>query len=149
MLRRVWNLKSGRVPEARELAADFDVVIAKAALTDRATGGAADAKAEAETALEDAAFVLARGLAAHFKRSASLDRRGRVDFTRTALVRLRAQDLVTQATAIRDIGAAAVGEPNADRRSVTAERVAALDAAITTFKEVMSVPRGQRAESRP
>jgi hypothetical protein len=40
-----------------QLATDFDAVVAKAAPMDRATGGAADAKAHAETTLEDAAFI--------------------------------------------------------------------------------------------
>ncbi|HMO64483.1 MAG TPA: hypothetical protein PKE47_04535 [Verrucomicrobiota bacterium] len=44
------------------------------------------AKAAAEAALENAAFVLARALALHFKEGRHLDHYGRVDFTRTDLV---------------------------------------------------------------
>jgi hypothetical protein len=121
----------------------FDTVVAKAAQTDAATGGATDAKAQAEAALEEATFVLARALATHFKRTGDLDRRGKVDFSKSALVKLRAQSLINQALAIRDLGAAAVSEPGAEGRSVTAERVAALTGAITAFSDLMSVPRGQ------
>jgi hypothetical protein len=56
----------------------------------------------------------------------------------------RLQNQLNQAIAIRDIGVATVHEPKADdRRFVTAERVAALTAAIATLSELTSVPRGQ------
>ena len=55
-----------------QLATDYGAVTAKAAQADGATGGATDAKAVAETSLEDAAFVLARALAVHFKNPATL-----------------------------------------------------------------------------
>ena len=66
------------------------------------TTGAADAKAQAETGLEDAAYVLARACAAHFKRIGDLTRLAKVDFSKSAIVRLRDQALVTTATLIRD-----------------------------------------------
>jgi hypothetical protein len=115
----------------------------KAAAVEAATGGAADAKAAAETALKDAAYVLARALASHFKKSGDLDRRGKVDVAKSEIMKLRTQDLVNKATAIRDLGAVAVSEPNADKRGVTAARMAALTATITNFTEVMNTPRGQ------
>jgi len=126
-----------------QLQADYGAVTAKAAQADAATGGAADAKAVAETALEDAAYVLARALAYHFKKSGDLDRHGKVDFTKSEIAKLRTQDLVNQTTAIRDLATVAVGETDADKRGVTAARVAALSAAITSFTAVMSTPRGQ------
>jgi hypothetical protein len=126
-----------------KLAADYGAVTAKAAQADAATGGGGDAKAGAETALEDAAFVLTRALANHFKKTGDLDRLGKVDFTKSQIVKLRTQDLVTQATAIRDLGTAAVAEPDADKRGVTAARVAALTAAIDAYSKVMNTPRGQ------
>ena len=97
----------------------------------------------AEAALEDAAFVLARALANHFKKTGDLNRYGKVDLTKSDIMKLRAQDLVTQATAIRDLGNAAVAEPGAAGRGVTAARVAALTAALAAFSAVMSTPRGQ------
>lgn len=143
--RPVWQ---GQPPadfaaDLARLAADHAAITAKAAQSDAATGGAADAKAAAETALEDAAFVLARALALHFKKAGDLDRHGKVDFTKTEIVKLRTQELVNQATALRDLATAAVGEPEAGLRGVTAARVAALTAAITQFSAVMSTPRGQ------
>ena len=141
----VWN---GKDPadfgtDIAQLGTDYGAVTAKAAQADAATGGAADAKATAETALEEAAFLLARALANHFKKTGDLDRRGKVDMKKSAIMKLRTQDLVTQATAIRDLGIAAVSETDAAKRGVTAARVATLTAAITAFSNVMSTPRGQ------
>jgi hypothetical protein len=126
-----------------QLATDYGAVTAKAAQADAATGGATDAKAVAETALEDAAFVLARALAIHFKKSGDLDRHGKVDVTKSEIQKLRTQELVNKTTAIRDLGTAAVSDAGAAGRGVTAARVAALTAAITGFSNVMSTPRGQ------
>lgn len=143
--RPVWN---GQQPadfgaDLARLEADYSAVTAKAAQADAATGGAADAKAVAETALEDAGFVLARALAIHFKKTGDLDRHGKVDMTKSEIMKLRTQDLVNKTTAIRDLATAAVSEPGADARGVTAARVAALTAAITSFSNVMNKPRGQ------
>jgi hypothetical protein len=141
----VWQGKEPAefATELAQLAADHGAVTAKAAQAEAATGGAADAKALAETALEDAAFVLARALAYHFKKTGDLDRHGKVDLTRSAIMKLRTQELVNRATAIRDLAAAAVNEPAAASRGVTAARVAALTAAIEAFRAVMNTPRGQ------
>ena len=141
----VWN---GNAPadfgtDLAQLGNDYGAVTNKAALADAATGGAADAKAVAEGVLEDTAFALARALANHFKKAGDLDRHGKVNFTKSEIVKLRMQELVTQTTAIRDLGTAAVSEPEADKRGVTAARVAALTAAIDDFRKVMSTPRGQ------
>ena len=105
--------------------------------------GATDAKAVAKTALEDAAFVLARALAVHFKKSGDLDRHGKVDVTKSEIMKLRTQELVNKTTSIRDLGTAAVSEAGTAGRGVTAARVAALTATITGFSNVMSTPRGQ------
>lgn len=86
----------------------------------------------AETGLEDAAFVLARALAVHFKKSGGLDRHGKVDMTKSEIMKLRTQELVNKTTSIRDlIEARAAG------------RGASLTAAITGFSNVMSTQRGQ------
>lgn len=141
----VWN---GKEPadfgaDLTQLQTDYGAVTGKAAQADAATGGAADAKAVAETALEDAAYVLARALAIHFKKAGDLDRHGKVDLTKSEIVKLRTQELVNKATAIRDLGTAAQAEAGAAGRGVTAARVAGLTAAITNFSKVMSTPRGQ------
>ncbi len=141
----VWD---GKEPadfgaDVAKLQADYGAVTVKAALADNATGGAADAKSLAETTLEDAAFLLARALANHFKKTGDLDRLGKVDVSKTEIMKLRTQELVNKTTAIRDLGTAAVGEPNAAGRGVTAGRVAKLTSAITAFSNVMNAPRGQ------
>src|ERR1039457_3367616 len=59
--------------------AGYVSITAKAALADAASGGAGDAKAQAETALEDAAFILARALANHFKKTNNLEKLAQVD----------------------------------------------------------------------
>jgi hypothetical protein len=126
-----------------KLQTDYGAVTAKAAQADAATGGGGDAKSAAETVLEDAAFVLARALANHFKKTGDLDRLDKVDVSKSEIMRLRTQELVNKTTAIRDLGTAAVAEAGAAGRGVTADRVAALTAAITGFSNVMSTPRGQ------
>jgi hypothetical protein len=122
---------------------DYGAVTVKAAQADVAVGGASDAKAAAETVLEDAAFILARALANHFKKTGDRDRLGKVNLTKSAIMKLRTQELVNKATAIRDIGTAAVSETDAADRGVTAANVAGLTAAITAYSNVMSTPRGQ------
>ena len=126
-----------------DLQTEYGAITAKAALANAATGGAADAKSVAETALEDAAFLLARALANHLKKTGDFDRLGKVDVNKSEIMRLRAQELVNKTTAIRDLGTPAVGEPGAAGRGVTTARVAALSAAISTFSNALSKPRGQ------
>ena len=128
-----------------QLETDYGAISPKAALAESATGGATDAKALAEAALEDAAFILARALALHFKKSGDLDRRGKVNVRKHEIVTLRNQELVNRAIAIRDLGAAAVNEPGAAGRGITADRISAMTAAIDAFSSVMSSPRGQIA----
>ena len=126
-----------------QLQTDYGSVTAKAALADSATGGAGDAKASAESILENSAFTLARALANHFKKTGDLDRLGKVDVNKSEIVKLRNQGLVDKATAIRDLGTVAQSETGAAGRGVTAARVSALTAAIDGFVNVMSLPRGQ------
>lgn len=87
--------------------------------------------------------MLARALANHFKKTGDLDRRGKVDLTKSQIVKLTTQELVNQTTAIRDLATVAVAEPGAADRGVTAARVATLTAAIAAFALVMNAPRGQ------
>jgi hypothetical protein len=121
----------------------YGAVTSKAALAEAATGGGGDAKSAAETVLEDSAFGLARALANHFKKTGDLDRLGKVDVSKTEIVKLRTQDLANATTAIRDLGTVAVAEAGAAGRGVTAARVAALTAAIAAFVAVMNLPRGE------
>ncbi len=71
------------------LTGKFGSISAKHAKALAATGGAADAKASTESTLESCAFTLTRALAVHFKKSGDLDRRGKVNFSKTDLVKLR------------------------------------------------------------
>lgn len=125
------------------LQTDYGTLTAKAAQADAAAGGAADAKAVAETTLEDIAYVLARALAVHFKKTNNLTDRAKVDVSKSELVKLRTQELVNKTIAIRDLGTVAVSQTDAAKRGVTAARVAALTAAITAFSNVMNSPRGE------
>jgi hypothetical protein len=125
------------------LQTSYGNVTSVAAQVDSATGGAGDAKSAAETALENAAFTLARALANHFKKNNDLNNLGKVDVTKTDIVRLRTQDLVDKSTAILNLANTAVTDPNAVNRGVTPARIATLTAANTAFGGVMSMPRGQ------
>lgn len=143
--RSVWegNEPLDFAADLTQIQTDYGNVTAKAAQAEVATGGAADAKSSAETALEDATFIITRALANHFKKTGDLDRLGKVDLSKSAIVRLRTQELANKATAIRDIATAAQGEANAAQRGVTAARIATLTAAINNFTAVMNSPRGQ------
>lgn len=121
----------------------YGTVTAKAAQADAAAGGAADAKAASETALEDAAYVLARALAVHFKKTSNLTDRAKVNVSKSELVKLRTQELVNKTIVIRDLGTAAVSQTDATKRGVTAARVATLTAGITAFSSMMNSPRGE------
>ena len=125
------------------LATDYAAISATHALAMASTGGAGDAKSKAETALEDNAYAMARALANHFKKTGDLDRRGKVDFSKTDFVRLRNLELRDQATAIRDLALAATTEPGATDRGITPARIGALTAAITVFSKMLNTPRGQ------
>ena len=125
------------------LGVDHEAVQQKDALADGAAGGAGDAKSQAETILEDATFKLARALANHFKKTGNLDGLGKVNYTKTDIVKLRNQELLDQSLAIRDLGTATQTETGAAGRGVTPARIAAVTAAHTGFKAVMNIPRGQ------
>ena len=141
----VW---SGQPPVSFEkglatLQAGYLSLTLKASEAESANGGTSDAKAEAESSLLEGAHVLARALAVHFKSTGDLTRLGQIDVTRSDLVRLRENDLVTNAIVIRDIGAAAQTEPSAGDNGITAARVSALTAAIDVFQAIITTPRGK------
>lgn len=123
------------------LTTDYGKISAAHSLAMAATGGAGDEKSLAEATLEASAHGLAR--ANHFRKTGDADRRGKVDFTKTDIARLRDRELIDQTTAIRDIAQAATTEPGAADRGVTPARIAALTAAIATFEELLTKPRGQ------
>ena len=125
------------------LAAAYQSIHAKHALAKSATGGAGDEKSLAEDALENAAYLVARACASHFRKTGDADRRGKVDFTLSHFQKLRDRDLVDQATAVRDIAFAATAEPGAADRGVTPARIATLTAALESFSAILTKPRGQ------
>jgi hypothetical protein len=113
-----------------QLQTNYGSVTVLAAQADAATGGGGDASSAAETALENAAFILARALANHFKKNGDLDNLGKVDVTKTDIVRLRKQVLLDKATAILTLASAAVSDPATAGRGVTAARIATFTAAL-------------------
>ena len=142
------NVWSGKDPadfttDLALLASGHASVLAIAAEWERAAGGAADAKAQAETTLENIAHLTARACYNHFKKSGDLDRAGKVNYTKTDIVKLRAQELIHTTTAIRDIATQATSAPAATARGITASRVAQLTQAINDYSAVINAPRGQ------
>ena len=125
------------------LQTNYGNVTPLAAQADAATGGGGEASSAAETALENAAFTLARALANHYKKNGDLNNLGKVNLTKTDIVRLRKQALLDQATAILNLANTAVTDPAAAGRGVTAARIATLNSAITAFSGAMNMPRGQ------
>ena len=126
-----------------KLGTDYEAVLQKDALADGAAGGAGDAKSVAETALEEISHIVARALANHFKKTGNLDALGKVNFSKSDIVRLRHQDLLDQSVALRDLSTATQTEAGAADRGVTAARTATLSSAIGAFKTLMHLPRGQ------
>jgi hypothetical protein len=118
------------------LQTDYGEVAGLVAQVDSAT-------AVAETALENAAFVLTRVIVNRFKKTGNLARVGKVDFNKGEIAKMLTQELINKCAAIRAIGKTAVGEPATDNRGVKATRVPALSAAFTNFSKVMNTPRGQ------
>ena len=135
----VWTGK-----EPADFALDLDALAsdygdANSILTNlrNARGGAGSVKDQAETAAEDAGFILARALCSHYRKTGDLDNLAKVDLTKTAIVRLRDQDLVATLLVIRDLGDAAKTQPGATGRGVTA----ALDDLVIQFD---GTPEGLR-----
>ena len=141
----VWQAQSPEDFEADfgQLQTDYEAVEDKAALVEQAVGGAVDLKVAAEAEIEDSAYLLARALVNHFKKTGDLDSRAKVNVTKTAIKKLKAQDLVAKAAEIRDLGNVAAAQPNAAKRGVTAALVKRVNDAIPAFKAVMNAPRGQ------
>jgi hypothetical protein len=130
-------------PDLLKLKTGYDAVMTKAARVNGTGGGAADAKADAETRVENTAYVLARALAVHFKKTGNLINLGKVDIAKRDLVKLSGQPLIAKTTEIRDLANASVGEPNAASRGVTDVRVDNLSDAIDAYAPLVNAPRGQ------
>ncbi len=143
--RQVWE---GNEPSEFEAAfnalknerAEILLIVASAGA---ATTGAAEAKDVAETTLENAAFVLARGTALHLKKTGDLTRRAQVNFPLTGFQKLRDQELVARCMTVRDIAASVTAEPGAVGRGVTPARITALTNAITAYSGLINAPRGK------
>lgn len=69
-----------------------------------------------------------------------------MDFTRSEIKQLRAQDLAARAASIRDIGTASLVEPAAAARGITPARIASLTAALDAYTPLMNLPRAQIAD---
>lgn len=141
----VWN-----VTQPLDFAGDFNAfqaeygsITAAMSAAYAATTGPASAKDLAETALEELAYPLARGLCVHFKKIGNLTDRAKVDFTKSALVGMRDQKLKSTCELIRDLANAARDDSGAMGRGITNAKVVALTAAITAFGDLLSAPRGQ------
>ena len=113
--------------------------LAIAADTDNS--GDADAKSDAEDALEALALQLAAALRNHFKKTGNTSDRAKVTFPKRALVRLRDQILITRCTEIRDLAMQARDESGAQGRGVTQAKITALTAAIALFDDLQRKPR--------
>lgn len=116
-----------------------------AALAYATTTGTTDAKAQAETALEATAFVLARACTAHFRKTGDMVELAKVNFSKSSIERLRHQTLLSTATLIRDTADIARTQPGAGGRGVTVARVTALTSAINGFSALLNAPRGSIA----
>jgi hypothetical protein len=143
----VWH---GREPvgfetEFSQLLTEYGDITARAAGVVAHKVGSTEAKAAAETALADAAYLLARALTVHFTQSGDVERRSEVDFTRKQFTEVRSRDLLDRANAIRSLAAATLGEPNAEGVGISDERLAALTTAIAEYSRLIDLPRGQMA----
>ena len=127
----------------------YAAATALAAQAGSATTGAAASKDVAETALENAAFVLARAMAFHLKKTGDLTRRAKVNFPLSGFQNLRDQALVARCTEVRNIAQSVTAEPGATDRGVTTARITALSNALTAYQGLLNAPRGQVVGQRP
>ena len=143
----VWN---GQPPldfggDLSPVRGEYQGIRAAAALAYATPTGATDAKATAETALENAAYTLARACVAHYRKTGHLTNLAKVKLSKSAIQELRHQALISTTTLIRDLADTARLEPGAAGRGVTPARVTALTAALANFSALLNAPRGQIA----
>jgi hypothetical protein len=94
-----------------------------------ATTGVAAGKDAAETVLGDRAFLLARAVFNHCCKTGDTTTAGRVNYTKSAIQRLRDQDLLATT---RDIAHAKSTETDAAKRGITPAAITALNRELTT-----------------
>lgn len=141
--RGVWD---GRPPIAftddfnalKDAMVETDGIAAQLAGT---LAGAADAKAQAETQLEDAAYLVASALRGYYKKAGNTEAHGRVNFSKNYLQRLRDAQLVADTKAILTAAQEVVTQPAAVGRGVTPGAVATLTTAIAAFEALLTKPR--------
>ena len=119
----------------------YQGILTAAATAYAATTGTTDTKAQAETALENAAYVLARACVAHFRKTGNMINLAKVNVSKSAIQALRHQTLITTSTLLRDTAQGAQVEPGAAGRGVTPARITTLTNAITTFSGLLNAPR--------
>lgn len=130
-------------PELALVKTAYGEASALAAQAAAATGGAADAKALAETALEDVCFTLTRGMAFHARKSNNAELLGKTNLTRTAIVRLRDQALLAKGRELGALGITVATEVDASIRGVSPARLAQLTGCVTRYEQLLSKPRGE------
>ncbi len=143
----VW---SGQPPldfstDLSSIRGEYQGIIAAIVQADAATTGPAAAKDTAETNLENAAFVLARACAAHYRKTGNATDLAKVDLEKSDIKKLRDQALVTTGTLIRDLAQTASTQPGAAGRGVNAARITALTNAVNAFNTLLNAPRGSIA----
>jgi len=106
-----------------------------------ATTGVAAGKDAAETVLEDRAFLLARAVFNHCRKTGDTVTAGRVNYTKPALQRLRDQDLLSTTRDIRDAAQTKSTETDAAKRGITTAAITALTTAINAYAGVINAPR--------
>lgn len=141
----VW---SGKDPvdfttDMTRLTTGHSEILKIAALWEQASGGVADMKESHETALENNAYLLARACYNHFKKIGDFTRAGKTDYTKSSIVLLRDQELITTTSAIRDLADHAVTTPGAADRGITPQRIAELTKAISDYEKIVNSPRSQ------
>ena len=141
--RAVWD---GKEPLAfgEDLAAlktDLAATVSLAAQLGGALPGASDAKDEAETALEDAAYLVVTGMRSFYKKTGATEALGKINFSKSHLQRLRDAQLVADAAAILAAAQSAVTQPEAVKRGVTPAAVSALSAALAAYDALLAKPR--------
>lgn len=105
------------------------------------TTGVTQSKADAETVLEERAFLLSAALRNHFKKTDDAENYAKVNYSKSAIQSLRHQDLVTTTRIIRDCGTAALTHADAGKRGITTAKVTALTEAIDAFDALLAAPR--------
>lgn len=133
------------VADYAAMKAEHASIFAAASMSEAATTGFTDTKADAEEILEERAYIMARALCVHFAKTGNLTDRARVDLTKTSFARLRDAALKTTCELIYNLAVTASGEPGAAGRGITAPRITALEGALSDFSDKIAAPRGQIA----